>query len=114
MATTKLKGTSKKIKELKGIKPEKITDEQLTKVQTTVNNINRTQLEIGNLEVKKHEMMHNIAGLRDDLVILQKEFEKEYGTYDINIQDGTINYPPEPGINPVEFSKENGETNKKN
>ena len=102
MATTKVKGTSKKIKELKGIKPEKITDEQLKKVQDTVNNINRTQLEIGNLEVKKHEMMHGIAGLRDELSSLQNEFQKEYGTFDINIQDGTINYP-----------KENGEVNKK-
>ena len=49
MATTKVKGTSKKIKELKGVKPEKITDEQLTKVQNTVNNINRAQLEIGSI-----------------------------------------------------------------
>ena len=32
---------------------------------------------------------------------LQKDFEKEYGTFDINIQDGIINYP------------ENGETDKK-
>jgi ppGpp synthetase/RelA/SpoT-type nucleotidyltranferase len=102
MATTKVKGTNKKIKELKGIKPEKVTDEQLKKVQDTVNNINRTQLEIGNLEVKKHEMMHGIAGLRDELTLLQGEFEKDYGTYDIDIQTGTINY-----------SKENGEVNKK-
>ena len=102
MADSKVKGTSKKIKQLKGIKPEKITDEQLKKVQDTVNNINRTQLEIGNLEVKKHEMMHGIAGLRDELSSLQNEFQKEYGTFDINIQDGTINYP-----------KENGEVNKK-
>ena len=36
MATSKVKGTSKKIKELKGIKPEKITAEQLEKVQDTV------------------------------------------------------------------------------
>ena len=93
MATTKVKGTSRKIKELKGIKAEKITDEQLKKVQDTVNGINRTQLEIGNLELKKHEMMHGIAGLRDELTVLQNEFEKDYGTYDINIQDGTINYP---------------------
>ena len=92
MATTKVKGTSRKIKELKGIKAEKITDEQLTKVQDTVNGINRTQLEIGSIEVKKHEMMHNIASLRDQLTVLQNEFEKDYGTYDINIQDGTINY----------------------
>ena len=104
MAKTKTKkesSTTAKIKELKGIKPEKITDEQLKKVQDTVNNINRSQLEIGSMEIKKHEMMHQIAGLRDELTVLQGEFEKEYGTFDINIQDGTINYP------------ENGEVNKK-
>ena len=87
------KGTNAKIKELRGVKPEKITDEQLKKVQDTVNGINRSQLEIGSLEIKKHEMMHGIAGLRDELTLLQTEFEKEYGTFDINIQDGLINYP---------------------
>jgi len=92
MATSKVKGTSRKIKELKGIKPEKITDEQLAKVQDVVNNINRSQLEIGSMELKKHELMHNIAGLREALNALQNEFEKEYGTVDINIQNGTINY----------------------
>ena len=100
MAKAKTKGTNAKIKELKGIKPEKITDEQLQKVQDTVNSINRTQLEIGSMELKKHEIMHNIAGLRDELTLLQGEFEKDYGTFDINIQDGKINYP------------ENGETDK--
>jgi hypothetical protein len=83
-------------------KAEKITDEQLKKVQDTVNKMNRSQLELGSIEVKKHEMLHGIAGLRDSLTVLQSEFEKEYGTYDINIQDGTINY-----------SKENGEADKK-
>ena len=97
MATTKTKGTNSKIKELKSIKPEKITDEQLKKVQDTVNNLNRAQLEIGSMEIKKHEMMHQIAGLRDELTVLQGEFEKEYGTFDINIQDGIINYPKENG-----------------
>lgn len=86
------KGTNAKIKELKGIKAEKITEEQLEKVQNTVNSINRAQLEIGSIELKKHEMMHQIAGLRDELTLLQGEFEKDYGTFDINIQDGTINY----------------------
>ena len=81
-------------------KPEKITDAQLKKVQDTVNSINRAQLEIGHMEIRKHEMMHQIAGLRDELTLLQKEFETEYGTFYINIQDGVINYP-----------KENGEVN---
>ena len=97
MATSKTKGTNAKIKELKGVKPEKITDEQLKKVQDTVNNLNRSQLEIGSMEIKKHEMMHQVAGLRDGLTVLQGEFEKEYGTFDVNIQDGTINYPVENG-----------------
>ena len=93
--------TKEKIVDLKA-KPEKITDEQLTKVQDTVNSINRAQLEIGNIEVRKHEMMHKIAGLRDNLTLLQNEFEKEYGTFDVDIQTGEINY------------KENGEADKKN
>jgi len=93
------KGTNAKIKELKGTKPEKITDEQLKKVQDSVNNINRAQLEIGAMELKKHEMMHHIAGLRDALTLLQGEFEKGYGTFDINIQDGTINYPENGEVN---------------
>ena len=49
------------------------------------------------MEVKKHELMHHVAGLRDELTVLQSEFEKEYGTFDINIQDGIINYPKENG-----------------
>ena len=85
-----------KIVDLKS-KPEKITNEQLEKVQNTVNSINRAQLEIGSMELKKHELMHQIAGLRDNLTVLQGEFEKEYGTYDINIQSGIINYPKENG-----------------
>ena len=47
-------------------------------------------------------MMHQASGLREDLAALQNEFEKEYGTFDVSIQDGTINYP-----------KENGEADKK-
>ena len=42
------------------------------------------------------------AKIRDELTLLQTEFEKDYGTFDINIQDGIINYP-----------KENGKVNKK-
>ena len=86
------KGTNAKIKELGGVKHEKITAEQLKKVQDTVNNLNRSQIEIGSAELRKHEMMHRVAGLKDELTLLQNEFEKEYGTFDVNIPDGTINY----------------------
>ena len=105
MAKTKTKkesSTTAKIKELTGVKPEKITDEQLKEVQSVINDINRGQLEIGTNETKKHNILHHISVLQEKLGEKQVEFEKEYGTADINIQDGTINYP-----------KENGEADKK-
>ena len=92
MATTKTKGTNAKIKELKSIKPEKITTEQLEKVQGVVNEINRNQMEIGQIESKKHAIMHHVSVLQEKIGEIQVEFEKEYGTYDVNISDGTISY----------------------
>ena len=97
MATTKVKGTSKKIKELKGIKPEKITDEQLTKIQDIINGINRAQMELGQMETKKHSILHQISILQEQVGEMKDVFEKEYGTADINIQDGVINYTKENG-----------------
>ena len=93
MATTKTKGTNAKIKELKNIKPEKITDEQLEKVQAVINDINKSQIEIGQIETKKHAIMHHISALQEAVGEIRQEFEKEYGTADVNIQDGIINYP---------------------
>ena len=95
------KNTSKKIKELKGVKPEKITDEQLKKVQGLISSVNKLQMEVGIMESRKHNALHNIAGINDQITVLQSEFEKDYGTFDINFEDGTINYP------------ENGEADKK-
>ena len=91
---------SEKIVDLKP-KAEKISEKQLTKVQDVINRINRGQLELGIMETRKHSILHSIDRVQDELTLLQEEFKKEYGTYDVNIQDGSINYP------------ENGEVNKK-
>jgi hypothetical protein len=89
---TKTKGTNAKIKELKGIKPEKVTEEQLSKIQKLVDTINRAQMDIGALESRKHQALHFLAGTNDELQLMQDELMKEYGTNDVNIQDGVINY----------------------
>ena len=73
-------------------KAEKITDEQLQKVQSIVNTLNRAQLELGMMETKKHTLLHNIQTVQDQLTVLQSEFEEEYGTVNINIQTGEIDY----------------------
>ena len=89
------KNTTKKIKELKKEKPSKITNEELNQVQSVINDINRAQLEIGSFESKKHSLLHHTATLQEKLGEMQVDFEKTYGTADINIQDGTINHPKE-------------------
>ena len=86
------KNTTKKIKELKAEKPEKITNEELNQVQSVVNDINRGQLEVGSIESKKHNLLHHISALQEQLGKMQSEFKEIYGTVDINIQDGAINY----------------------
>jgi hypothetical protein len=84
--------TKTKIKEPKNSKPGKINDEELSKLQATVNSLNKAQLEIGTLETQKHSLLHTIAGFHDSLGFMQKEFEKKYGTPNIDILNGTINY----------------------
>ena len=91
----------RKTPKVKDLRPEKITDDQLKTTQRIVSNINRLQMDIGNLESQKHNLLHTMAGFNDELTVLRDEFEKNYGTTDINIQTGEIKYP------------ENGETDKK-
>ena len=82
-------------------KTEKVSDEQLKKIQNVVDNINRSQMEIGQLEARKHQVLHYMSSVNEQLSVLQNELKDQYGTDDVNIQDGTIRYP------------ENGETDKK-
>ena len=83
-------------------KAEKVTDVQLQRVQSIVNSINRAQMEIGMMESRKFNVLKGIGISQEQLTLMQQEFEKDYGTANIDITDGTINYP-----------KENGETDKK-
>ena len=76
----------------KAEKAKKITNDELNKVQSIINNINRAQLEIGSFETKKHNLLHHVTMLQEELSKLQVQFKTNYGTDDINIQDGTINY----------------------
>ena len=83
-------------------KAEKVTEKQLTQIQSVVDRINNAQMNIVQLEARKHQILHMIAGTNDELALLQDELQQEYGTNDVNIETGEINYP-----------KENGEVNKK-
>ena len=82
-----------KKEKLVDLKPEKVTPSQLEKIQKTVSDINRAQMEIGRLETSKHMLSHQVLSMQDNLKKIQDELEKDYGTVNINIEDGTIQYP---------------------
>ena len=84
-------GGKKKMK-AKDLRAASIKDEQLKSLQSVVSAINKLQFDIGTMEAQKHEALHALFQGRDKLNQLQSEMTDEYGTNDINIQDGTINY----------------------
>ena len=71
----------------------KIKDEQLAKLQGIVNHINNLQMELGQVEARKYDIICLLPSVRKDLNDFQAELEKEYGKVSINIQDGTIKQP---------------------
>jgi len=67
----------------------KITEEQLTKIQGQQQELNQVIHEIGLLESQKHAMLHKIAGINEDVETLKSELENQYGAININVEDGT-------------------------
>lgn len=85
---------AKKEKEIE-LKPkaEKVSEEHLKQMQNLVNAVNTMQFNIGRLENQKHMILHNLSQAQDRITVFQETLTKEYGTFDINIEDGTINWP---------------------
>tara|TARA_R100000458_G_C8237539_1_gene217457 strand:+ start:850 stop:1173 length:324 start_codon:yes stop_codon:yes gene_type:complete len=104
MATTNVKGTNRKIKELKGIKPEKINEEELNSLQATVRTMDKLTDDVGRMEVQKYALLKAMEKTQDTIQELRKTFMKNYGTDNINIQTGEIAYPEETP-NPEENGK---------
>ena len=73
----------------------KITDEQLQTLQTHVSKINQAQLQLGQAESTKFDIIAMLPNLRKELQEFQAELEKEYGKVNVNINDGTYEDLPE-------------------
>ena len=77
------------------VKAEKVSEEHLKQMQQTVNAISQLQFNIGKIEAQKHTLLHNLSITQDRVSVLQDTLMKEYGSYDVNLEDGTINWPKE-------------------
>ena len=74
---------------------EKISEEHLKQLQGVVNRINTMQFNIGKIESQKHSILHNLQQTQNQVAQFQNLLQEEYGSFDVNIEDGTINWPKE-------------------
>jgi hypothetical protein len=86
---------AKNKKKVVDLKPTSITEDQLKAIQEVVSPINNAQMELGRIECRKHMLCHDVAILQEKLQKIQKELEDQYGTVNVNIQTGEINYDVE-------------------
>ena len=76
-------------------KADKITEEQLTGLQSLLNEINKNQLSVGQIETKKSRLIEGINQLQKKLMEMQTSLEEEYGKVSVNISDGSISELPQ-------------------
>lgn len=69
---------------------KKITDDQLKKITGQQNKLTQLLTNVGVLEVQKRNLTSDIKKLSEEIEQTKKELEEEYGTVNINLQDGTI------------------------
>ena len=73
-------------------KVEKISEEHLEQLQKIVNTITKLQFEIGKTEGIKHNQLHELGIMQQEVVKMQGTLKEEYGNFDVNVSDGTINW----------------------
>ena len=78
------------MKKVEDAKVEKITAEELEKLQGFVQGLNQAQLNIGGLEAQKMELLNQVAQIKEMLNEFQADLEKSYGKVSVSLVDGTI------------------------
>ena len=78
------------MKKVEDAKVEAITASELKKLQEMVGGMNQLQTIIGGYEAQKHDLLHQLAGAKNELSEYQKELTETYGDIQIDLKDGTI------------------------
>lgn len=67
-----------------------LTTDELTPVQKLVGEINRCKMELGSIEMRKHDVLHLTSTLQETLGKQQQTLNEKYGDVDIDINTGEI------------------------
>ena len=76
----------------------KITTEELDKIKSQQDTLNKILNQIGVLESQKHGLLHELAAVNKEVEDFKVELEKIYGSVNINLEDGVYT--------PIEKDKE--------
>lgn len=66
-----------------------ITKEQLEKIKDQQGKLQQIVNNIGVIEINKHEALHAQAVISQEINQTKKELEEQYGSININMEDGT-------------------------
>ena len=67
-----------------------ITNDELASVKAAVEAVNRLQMQVGGIELQKHDLMHTMKMKTDVLEAVQKTLEEKYGDVSIDIVTGEM------------------------
>jgi hypothetical protein len=67
----------------------KIEKEELETAKKQQEDLQKTILDIGVIETKKHAMLHQIAEINNSIEEFKKSLEEKYGHINISLEDGT-------------------------
>ena len=67
----------------------KVKEEELKTIKDQQDKINSILHQLGYLESQKHGLLHELAGVNQDVEEFKSKLEEEYGAININLEDGT-------------------------
>ena len=67
----------------------KVKEEELKTIKDQQEKINSILHQLGYLESQKHGLLHELAGVNQDIEEFKSKLEEEYGAININLEDGT-------------------------
>jgi len=69
---------------------QKVTEQELKSLKESVNKVNQLQIQIGGIEVQKHELLHALDLGAKDLQTIQSGLQEKYGDVTIDLETGEI------------------------
>ena len=82
----------RKTPKVKDLRPEKLNEEQIKQVQQVISLSNKIKLELGNISVRQHTLLHEMDTVNKQISEINQNLEKEYGSIDVDISTGEIKY----------------------